>query len=117
MAQQTFYCYNLLGVATFCRHYCTPTKAEEGLAGTLPSKEFFDSVGCYGDIAREFSLAERKDLDAEGRAILTQHDIQVTIMVKHFWAFGCRIQEKCVMLTLALSILIHFFSLLNQHIG
>jgi hypothetical protein len=36
-----------------------------------------DSIGCYGDIEREFTFAERKALDAEGRAILTQHDVQV----------------------------------------
>ena len=57
-----------------------PTKAEEGLAGTLPSKEFIDSVGCYGDIEREFTFSERKALDAEGRAILTQHDVQVILL-------------------------------------
>ena len=70
------------GVATFCRHACTPIRAEEGLAGTLSSTEFFDSVGYYGDIEQEFSLTERKELDAEGRAIITQHDIKVHLVYK-----------------------------------
>ena len=70
------------GVATFCRHACTPIRAEEGLAGTLSSTEFFDSVGYYGDIEQEFSLTERKELDAEGRAIITQHDIKVHFVYK-----------------------------------
>ena len=74
--------YYFKGVATFCRHTCTPIRAEEGLAGTLPSTEFFDSVGYYGDIEQEFSLAERKDLDAEGRAIITQHDIKVHLVYR-----------------------------------
>ena len=74
--------YYIKGVATFCRHTCTPIRAEEGLAGTLPSTEFFDSVGYYGDIEQEFSLAERKELDAEGRAIITQHDIKVHLVYR-----------------------------------
>ena len=74
--------YYFEGVATFCRHTCTPIRAEEGLAGTLPSTEFFDSVGYYGDIEQEFSLAERKELDAEGRAIITQHDIKVHLVYR-----------------------------------
>ena len=74
--------YYFKGVATFCRHTCTPIRAEEGLAGTLPSTEFFDSVGYYGDIEQEFSLAERKELDAEGRAIITQHDIKVHLVYR-----------------------------------
>ena len=68
---------NELGVATFCRDSLTPTKAEEGLAGTLPSSSFEDSVGYYGQIEHEFSWSERKELDSEGRSILTQHEIQV----------------------------------------
>ena len=74
--------YYFTGVATFCRHTCTPIRSEEGLAGTLPSTEFFDSVGYYGDIEQEFSLAERKELDAEGRAIITQHDIKVHLVYR-----------------------------------
>ena len=69
--------YNV-GVATFCRNnIATPCRSEEGLAGTLPSSNFSDSVGYYGDIEREFTLDERKALDAEGRAIITQHDVKV----------------------------------------
>ena len=74
--------YYFKGVATFCRHTCTPIRAEEGLAGTLPSTEFFDSVGYYGHIEQEFSLTERKELDAEGRAIITQHNIKVHLVYK-----------------------------------
>ena len=77
-----FILYYFTGVATFCRHTCTPIRAEEGLAGTLPSTKFFDSVGYYGDIEQEFSLAERKELDAEGRAIITQHDIKVHLVYR-----------------------------------
>ena len=48
----------------------------------MPCKQFADSVGFYGDIEQEFTLDERKDLDAEGRAVITQHDVKVGQMKK-----------------------------------
>ena len=68
---------HFLGVATFCRDAFMPCKAEEGLAGTLPSSNFKDSIGYYGYIENEFSWTERKELDSEGRSVLTQHEVQV----------------------------------------
>lgn len=65
------------GVATFCRDSFTPCRAEEGLAGTLPSSNFKDSIGHYGQIENEFSWGERKELDSEGRSVLTQHEVQI----------------------------------------
>jgi AP endonuclease-2 len=64
-------------VATFCRNAYLPTKSEEGLAGTLPSSSNDDSVGCYDGISQEFTQSELKELDAEGRCIITLHDLKV----------------------------------------
>lgn len=62
------------GVATFCRDSATPLKAEEGLHSCLSVKS--DSiVGCYGDVT-DFTEEELEALDAEGRAVITQHKIR-----------------------------------------
>eukprot|EP00095_Tigriopus_kingsejongensis_P004544 maker-scaffold893_size84343-snap-gene-0.21 protein:Tk04544 transcript:maker-scaffold893_size84343-snap-gene-0.21-mRNA-1 annotation:"dna-(apurinic or apyrimidinic site) lyase 2" len=59
------------GVATFCRSHVTPTEAEEGLTGLLgPQTKAFESL------LSEFSPAELKDLDAEGRSVVTVHQLQ-----------------------------------------
>ncbi|XP_036359621.1 DNA-(apurinic or apyrimidinic site) endonuclease 2 isoform X1 [Octopus sinensis] len=63
------------GVVTYCKDYCLPVKAEEGLSGTLNKKEADDVVGCYGDHS-EFSKDELDALDAEGRTVITQHEIR-----------------------------------------
>jgi AP endonuclease-2 len=67
----------LLGVATFCREGFAPTHSEEGLAGTLPSSQEVDCIGCYGAIDQHFNPNEKKSLDSEGRCIMTQHDVIV----------------------------------------
>ncbi|TRY70550.1 hypothetical protein TCAL_11626 [Tigriopus californicus] len=54
------------GVATFCRTHVTPIDAQEGL--TYPSADL-------PDLATEFSSAELKDLEAEGRAVVTVHQL------------------------------------------
>ena len=65
-------------MATFCKNgSATPIRSEEGLGGTLPSSDFPDSVGCYDGINHEFSQEELKALDAEGRAVITQHKLKV----------------------------------------
>ena len=65
-------------MATFCKNgSATPIRSEEGLGGTLPSSDFPDSVGCYDGINHEFSQEELKALDAEGRAVITQHRLKV----------------------------------------
>ncbi|XP_046561205.1 DNA-(apurinic or apyrimidinic site) endonuclease 2-like isoform X1 [Haliotis rubra] len=61
------------GVATYCRESCTPVKAEEGLSGTLASGK--GDVGCYGNLGY-FGKEELESLDAEGRAIITQHTVR-----------------------------------------
>jgi len=48
--------------------------AEEGLSGILAKGS--DKIGGYGDILSEFDLQELKHLDYEGRAIITQHEVQ-----------------------------------------
>ena len=47
----------------------TPIAAEEGLSATLTPQP---SIGCYGNNS-DFTLEELEALDAEGRAILTEH--------------------------------------------
>ncbi|XP_045164855.2 DNA-(apurinic or apyrimidinic site) endonuclease 2-like isoform X2 [Mercenaria mercenaria] len=63
------------GTANFCRDSVTPVCAEEGLAGTLTVSET-GSVGNYGN-QTTFSDDELKDLDAEGRTVITQHRIRL----------------------------------------
>jgi AP endonuclease-2 len=68
----------LEGVATYCKDAFTPFRAEEGLSGLFSSSNDVDSVGCYGSIRAEFSKMELKELDSEGRAVITQHKIKVS---------------------------------------
>ncbi|XP_053429185.1 DNA-(apurinic or apyrimidinic site) endonuclease 2-like [Nycticebus coucang] len=60
------------GVATFCKDCATPVAAEEGLSGLFATQK--GDVGCYGNMD-EFTQEELRDLDSEGRALLTQHKI------------------------------------------
>ncbi|KAL9959776.1 hypothetical protein ACROYT_G033131 [Oculina patagonica] len=57
------------GVATFCRNEVTPIAAEEGLSAVLTPQP---SIGSYGSNT-DFTPEELEALDAEGRAILTEH--------------------------------------------
>ena len=57
------------GVATFCRNEVTPIAAEEGLSAVLTSQP---SIECYGNNT-DFTLEDLEALDAEGRAMLTEH--------------------------------------------
>lgn len=65
-------------MATYCKNAFTPFRAEEGLSGLFASSDATDSVGCYGSIRAEFSKMELKELDFEGRAVITQHKIKVS---------------------------------------
>ena len=70
-------CFNLMtlsGTANFCRDAVTPTAAEEGLSGQLVSQSE-GSIGCPGNVA-EFKSEELFSLDSEGRAVITQHEIE-----------------------------------------
>ncbi|ESP01136.1 hypothetical protein LOTGIDRAFT_200437 [Lottia gigantea] len=64
------------GVATFCKEKFTPVKAEEGLSGCL-TQQTDDNVGCYG-YTEDFDedSKELENLDAEGRAVITQHEFK-----------------------------------------
>ncbi|KAK6175087.1 hypothetical protein SNE40_013622 [Patella caerulea] len=64
------------GVATFCKDTAAPCKAEEGLSGILTSQSE-DSVGFYGNL-NDFDGEDKEleSLDAEGRAVITQHRIK-----------------------------------------
>lgn len=64
----------LLGTANFCRDTVTPNSAEEGLSGVLSTSEV-GTVGSYGN-QTSFSADELKDLDAEGRTVITQHRVR-----------------------------------------
>lgn len=59
------------GVATFCRDEVTPIAAEEGLSATLTPQP---SIGSYG-YNSDFTPDGLEALDAEGRAILTEHSL------------------------------------------
>ncbi|XP_060081364.1 DNA-(apurinic or apyrimidinic site) endonuclease 2-like isoform X1 [Ylistrum balloti] len=62
------------GVANFCRDTATPYSAEEGLTSLLNQKDD-GKVESYGDVTH-FSTDELEALDAEGRTVITQHQIQ-----------------------------------------
>ncbi|XP_052284812.1 DNA-(apurinic or apyrimidinic site) endonuclease 2-like [Dreissena polymorpha] len=62
------------GVANYCKDSATPVKAEEGLSGGLTTNKN-GSIGCYGN-QTSFLEDELKDLDAEGRTIITQHRVR-----------------------------------------
>lgn len=59
------------GVATFCRDAVTPIAAEEGLSPVLTTQP---SIGSFGSNS-DFTLEELEALDAEGRAVLTEHTL------------------------------------------
>eukprot|EP00794_Sanderia_malayensis_P006263 gene6263-6983_t len=61
------------GVATYCRTHCTPIAAEEGLTGCLGGKKNPTSIRCHDMNLNQFSSQELGSLDAEGRAVLTEH--------------------------------------------
>ena len=61
-----------LGVATYCKQSCSPFAAEEGLTGLLSNGSEDTIIKCYGKLDM-LSDAEWASLDAEGRAILTEH--------------------------------------------
>ncbi|PSN46748.1 DNA-(apurinic or apyrimidinic site) lyase 2 [Blattella germanica] len=65
------------GVATYCKERFTPFQAEEGLSGLFGSANATDGIGCYGSIKSEFSKTELRDLEYEGRAVITLHKIKV----------------------------------------
>jgi len=57
------------GVATYCRQHCTPRQAEEGIGGGG------DDIGGIDVLRQEFSGEELKNLDAEGRCVITRHEV------------------------------------------
>ena len=70
------------GVATYCRQSATPVAAEAGVAGSgsdsgsdsgSGSGSGSGSVGCYGELTAELDPAERRELDSEGRCMITLH--------------------------------------------
>jgi len=70
------------GVATYCKNSCLPTKVEEGLSNfltgesknSLSQSQNEDVIGCYGDLT-DFSKDELKELETEGRSMITQFDL------------------------------------------
>ena len=66
--------FTFSGVATYCKDHVTPEKAEEGLSDILSSGNT-GKIGHYGNHST-FTDDEIVALDAEGRAILTQHKIK-----------------------------------------
>ncbi|XP_042882834.1 DNA-(apurinic or apyrimidinic site) endonuclease 2-like isoform X2 [Penaeus japonicus] len=60
------------GVATFCSQRTTPTHAQEGLTGKHAG-ELFDGGGTVEVLPGRWKDEELKNLDSEGRAVITQH--------------------------------------------
>lgn len=63
-----------IGTANFCKDAATPFRAEEGLSDVL-SRHLEDTVGSYGNHG-EFETEELHRLDGEGRAVITQHEVE-----------------------------------------
>ncbi|PVD24879.1 hypothetical protein C0Q70_15369 [Pomacea canaliculata] len=63
------------GTANFCKDAATPFRAEEGLSDVL-SRHLEDTVGSYGNHG-EFETEELHRLDGEGRAVITQHEVEL----------------------------------------
>jgi len=66
-----------LGVATYCRENVTPLKAEEGITGKLNSVN--NRIEFYEHIQGGFTDNELRDLDSEGRCVMTLHQFKVNI--------------------------------------
>jgi len=62
------------GVATYCRLNCTPVQAEEGLAGNSGGG---DTIGGTEKLKLEFTSEELKNIDAEGRCVITRHKVDM----------------------------------------
>nr|XP_053629633.1 DNA-(apurinic or apyrimidinic site) endonuclease 2-like [Cherax quadricarinatus] len=63
------------GVATFCSQRATPFAAQEGLSGNYVG-ELENGCGTTEALPAEWAAEELKDLDSEGRAVITQHIIK-----------------------------------------
>ncbi|XP_045581341.1 DNA-(apurinic or apyrimidinic site) endonuclease 2 isoform X2 [Procambarus clarkii] len=63
------------GVATFCSQSATPFASQEGLSGIYDG-ELRDGSGTVEALPAEWEREELKDLDSEGRAVITQHLIK-----------------------------------------
>jgi hypothetical protein len=62
-------------VATYCRNSVTPFLAEEGIAGTFNTLN--DRIENYSNIHLSFTDDQLKDLDSEGRCVMTLHKFKV----------------------------------------
>lgn len=60
------------GVATYCKQKFCPISAEEGITGILQNQP----CDVFGDNMLAFTDEELKDLDAEGRAVITVHETE-----------------------------------------
>lgn len=63
------------GVATFCSQRATPFAAQEGLSGLFQG-ELSGGSGEQSALLGTWTEEELKDLDSEGRAVITQHWIK-----------------------------------------
>eukprot|EP00966_Prymnesium_polylepis_P108430 2510163-Prymnesium_polylepis.1 len=61
------------GVATFCRSACRARLAEEGVTGILAPSAGGGSVGHADELAARFSRDALREIDGEGRCMLTVH--------------------------------------------
>lgn len=64
------------GVATFCKNLFSPVKAQAGLSSLHEVDAGNDIIGCYGNLENMFESKRLKELDLEGRAIITQHQLK-----------------------------------------
>lgn len=67
--------FNFSGVATYCRENATPSKAEEGITGKLNSVT--NRIEFCENIESGFTDSELKELDSEGRCVMTLHQFKV----------------------------------------
>ena len=66
------------GVVTFCKNAASPIKAQTGLSDGYENDAGNTAVGCYGNLSSLFTGDRLKEMDAEGRTVITQHQFQET---------------------------------------
>ena len=65
------------GVAIFCKNSVTPIKVQAGLSD-IYEQDANTAIGCYGDLFSVFTKERIKELDTEGRTLITQHELNNT---------------------------------------
>lgn len=56
-------------MATYCKRELCPIQSEEGFSGLCSTS----NIGGLEELYKEFSIQELRELDSEGRCVITDH--------------------------------------------